>query len=124
MALKRHVMSWGDFKKNKETLPIEKGKSKTPENSKKKEGKAESVATLEDPKKHTIPADKKAGKKSDNPVMDDPKKITIKDDSDLKKATVKKDVMDNKIPVSKKAVPTVKKATTPNLAYAKKKLGV
>ena len=122
--MKRHVMSWNDFKKKDENLPIEKGKSKAPENAKKKEGKTEVLDTLDDPKKHTIPADKKGGKKGDNPVMDDPKKITIKDESDLKKASMKKDVMDTKIPTAKKGEAKVKKATTPNLASAKKKLGV
>lgn len=118
--MKRHVMSWADFKKKDENLPIEKGKSKAPENAKKKEGKTEVLDTLDDPKKHTIPADKKGGKKGTNPVMDDPKKITIKDESDLKKATVKKDVMESLPTAKKSSVPTVKKATTPNLKSAKK----
>lgn len=119
--MKRHVMSWNDFKKKDENLPIEKGKSKAPENAKKKEGKATAgLDTMDDAKKHTIPNDKKGGKKGTNPVLDTPKKTTIKDESNIK-VSAKKDVMETKIPTAKKGEATVKKATTPNLASAKKK---
>ena len=121
--MKRHVMSWNDFKKKSEILPLKKGKSKAPENAKKKDGKSSAgIETLDDVSKISIPSDKKTGKKGTNTVLDTPKKTKISDESSLKNATVKKDVMDTKIPVSKKAVPTVKKATTPNVKTSIKKL--
>jgi len=121
--MKRHVMSWNDFKKSNEVLPLKKGKSKSPENVKKSHGKPTGgIDTLDDVNKISIPSDKKTAKKGTNTVLDTPKKTKISDESSLKNASVKKDVMDTKIPVSKKAVPTVKKATTPNVKTSIKKL--
>ena len=123
--MKRNVMSWSEFKKYQEELPIEKGKSKDPEYSKRKAGKSSGHETLDKSKKHVIPENKK-GKKGKIDVMDEAgKKTNIKDESQLKKAKKEvKDIMQtsNKGVSKKGDLPKVKTGKQENLKYAKKKL--